>query len=73
MTVGYDYMLKKGAGPSAPKVFFDTKIVPAIVNMLGAGEVALDTAARRLRVRPSVLLGGAGAVLGVAVLAASRR
>ncbi|MDR6146537.1 hypothetical protein QE363_002330 [Sphingomonas sp. SORGH_AS870] len=63
MTVGRDYMLKKTTGPSAPKYFIDTQIVPRLVNAVGRGEVLLDRSAVRLGIRPSVLVGGAACVV----------
>ena len=65
MAVGRDYMLKKAAGPSAPKLFLDTRVVPAVVNFLGSAEVTLDHLSVRTGVRPGVILAGA-AVLGSA-------
>ena len=58
MIIGRDYMLRKPQGPSAPKVFFDTRVIPLAVNAVGALEVALDRAARRTGVRPAVILAG---------------
>ena len=72
MVVGRDYLLKKPSGPSSPKLFFDTQVVPAAVNMAGSLEVALDGTARRLGVRPSVLLAGGAALLSLVVLRAVR-
>ncbi|WP_428970430.1 hypothetical protein ACQR50_07455 [Sphingomonas sp. Xoc002] len=68
MTVGRDYMLKKTTGPSAPKFFIDTQIVPRLVNAVGRGEVLLDRSAVRLGVRPSVLAAGAACVMAVLLL-----
>lgn len=59
MVVGRDYMLKKPEGPSAPKLFLDTRVVPAVVNLLGGAEVALDRASARTGLRPGVLLAAA--------------
>jgi hypothetical protein len=59
MTVGRDYMLTKPSAPSVPKQFIDTQIVPFGVNIAGDLEVALDRAADRLGVRPSLLVAGA--------------
>jgi hypothetical protein len=56
MVVGRDYLLKKTSGPSAPKHFLDTWIVPRAVNTAGIMEVALDRAAVRTGVRSSFLL-----------------
>ena len=65
MTVGRDYMLKKTTGPSAPKFFIDTELVPRLVNAVGRGEVMLDRTAVRLGVRPSVLVAGAAGILAM--------
>lgn len=70
--VGRDYLMKKPSGPSSPKLFLDTQVVPAAVNMAGSLEVALDGAARRVGVRPSVLVAGGAALLSLAVLRAVR-
>jgi hypothetical protein len=59
MVVSRDYMLKKESGPSAPKLFLDTKVIPAAVNMLGTMEVFLDRASARSGLRPRWLLAGA--------------
>ena len=64
MTVGRDYLMKQPAGPSAPKLYLDTRIVPRAVNAVGSLEVALDRAAVRTGLRPAALLtGGAAAAL----------
>ena len=61
MTVGRHYLLRKPVGPSAPKLFFDTRIVPLATNIAGSLELLLDRAARRTGVRPVLILaGGAG-------------
>ena len=67
MTVGRDYMLRKDRGPSAPKFFLDTQIVPRLVNSAGGAEVMLDRVARLTRVRPSLLLAGAAGALTLGV------
>jgi len=72
MTVGRDYMLKKTTGPSAPKFFIDTQIVPRLVNTVGRGEVMLDRSAVRLGVRPSILVAGAAGVLALLLLGTRR-
>jgi hypothetical protein len=74
MTVGREYMLVKPGRPSLPKQFIDTQIIPMGVNIAGAVEVALDRAAARTGVRPSVILMGAVglACLGVAGWVRSR-
>lgn len=69
--VSREYLLKKPSGPSAPKLFFDMQVVPAVVNAAGSLEVALDGTARRLGLRPSALLAG-GALVSLAVLFAVR-
>ncbi len=71
-----DYMLRKGAGPSAAKLFFDTRAVPLAANMAGGLEVALDRAAARSGLRPSLILAGVAGLGALAVLRlvrASRR
>ena len=65
MIIGRDYLLKKPGGPSAPKFFFDTKVIPFAANLAGAIEVSLDRAAARTGVRPAVILAG---VVGVGSL-----
>lgn len=72
MTVGRDYMLKKTTGPSAPKFFIDTQIVPRLVNAVGRGEVLLDRSAVRLGVRPSILVAGAAGALALLILGTRR-
>ncbi|WP_244507680.1 hypothetical protein [Methylobacterium phyllostachyos] len=61
-------MLKKPSGPSAPKVFLDTQVVPLAANIAGAVEVALDRAAVRTGVRPAVILAGATGLIGFGLL-----
>jgi hypothetical protein len=63
MLVDRDYMLKKPSGPSAPKLFLDTQVVPVVVNALGGAEVALHRVSARTGVRPAVLLAGIAGVL----------
>jgi len=70
MSVGRDYMLRKEGGPSAPKLFLDTKVVPRLVDAAGGAEVALDRAARATGVRPSLLLAGAAGALSLVVAGA---
>lgn len=72
MTVGRNYMLHKGSGPSAPKFFLDTQVVPRLVDAAGGAEVALDRAARATGVRPSLLLAGAAGALSLAAARALR-
>lgn len=72
MTVDRDYMLKKTSGPSAPRFFIDTQLVPRLVNVIGRREVMLDRTAVRLGVRPSVLVAGAAGVLAMLAFGAGR-
>ncbi len=65
--VGRDYMLKKPSGPSAPKLFFDTQIVPLATNAAGGLEVLLDRAAVRTGVRSSVILAGVAGLTSLAL------
>ncbi|MBP0493677.1 hypothetical protein [Roseomonas indoligenes] len=67
MTIGRDYLLRKPAGPSAPKLFLDTQVVPAAVNVAGSLEVALDRASVRTGIRPSVILAGVTGVISLAL------
>jgi hypothetical protein len=69
VVIGRDYLLKKPAGPSAPKLFLDTQVVPLAVNIAGGLEVALDRASVRTGIRPAVILTG---VTGVILLALFR-
>ena len=72
--VGRDYMLKKGAGPSAPKVFLDQKVVPAAIDAAGAVEGVLELLAVRVRRTPVAALAAAlGAGTLVTLLAVPRR
>ena len=76
LTVTRDYMLRKDAGPSAAKLLFDTRAVPLAVNMAGSLEVALNRAAARSGLRPSLILAvlaGAGALAVLRLVRASRR
>jgi hypothetical protein len=61
--VDREYLLKKPAGPSAPKLFLDTQIVPAAVNAIGSVEVALSRISARTGVRPALLLAGAAGIM----------
>ena len=67
MIIGRDYLLRKPPGPSAPKLFLDTQVVPLAVNVAGALEVALDRASARTGVRPAVILAGAVGLLSFAL------
>ncbi len=72
--VDRDYMLKKGAGPSAPKVFLDQTIVPALINAAGAVEGVLERVAVRVRRMPVAALAAAvGTGTLVTLLAVPRR
>jgi hypothetical protein len=62
MVVTRDYMLKQQSGPSAPKLFLDTKLVPAAVNMLGGAEVALNRTSVRTGLSGRVILGSVAAL-----------
>ncbi len=73
MVVGRDYMLKRPAGPSAPKLFLDTRVVPLAVDMAGGLEVALDRAAVRTGVRPAAILGGLTSMLSLTLVYLLRR
>lgn len=73
MLIDRDYLLEKPSGPSAPKLFFDQKVVPLAVNMAGAVEVALVRAAERSGVRPSVIVSVSVAALTLSALAIFRR
>ena len=72
MTVGRHYMLRKGDGPSSPKFFLDTQVIPRLVDAAGGAEVTLDRAARATGVRPSLLLAGAAGTLSLAAVGAMR-
>ena len=73
MLVDRDYMLKKSSGPSSPKLFLDTKVIPLAVNAAGWIEVALDRASRRSGVRPAVILAGTAGLLSCVLLGLWRR
>jgi hypothetical protein len=73
MTVGRDYLMKQPSHPSAPKVFFDTRIIPGAVNVAGSVEVALDRAAMRTGLRPVVILAGAAMAGALAVVSLWRK
>ena len=66
--VDRDYLLKKPSGPSAPKLFLDTRIVPAGVNTLGSAEVALARVAAQTGLRPALILAGTAGILVCALL-----
>ena len=67
LIIGRDYLLKKPSGPSAPKLFLDTQIVPLAVNVAGGLEVALDRASARTGVRPALILAGITGLLSFAL------
>ena len=73
MVVGRDYMLKKPAGPSAPKLFLDTQVVPRAVNLAGGLEVALDRASARTGIRPMLILAGAAGAASLMLFQLLRR
>ncbi|KAB0682082.1 hypothetical protein [Aureimonas leprariae] len=73
MTVGRHYLLKKSTGPSAPKLFFDTQIVPLATNMAGGLELLLDRAARRAGVRPVLILAGSAGIVSFVLYRLLRR
>jgi hypothetical protein len=73
MTVGRHYLLRKPAGPSAPKLFFDTRIVPLATNIAGELEVLLDRTATRTGIRPVVILAGAAGIASVVLYRLLRR
>jgi len=65
--IGRDYMLEKPAGPSAPKLFLDTQVVPLAVNIAGGLEVALDRASMRTGIRPAIILAGVTGAVSLAL------
>ncbi len=71
--VGRDYMLRKPSGPSAPKLFFDTQVVPMATNAAGRLEVLLDRSAERTGIRPSVLLAGMAGLTSLVLFRLWRR
>ena len=73
MTVGRDYLMKQSSGPSAPKLFLDTRIIPGAVNVAGSVEVALDRAAQRTGLRPAVILTSGVAAAFLTVLSLWRK
>ena len=69
-----DYLLKKGAGPSAPKLFLDQKVIPMAIDAAGAVEGVLERVAVRVRRRPvSALAAALGTGTLVTLLAVPRR
>ena len=73
MIIGRDYLLKKPSGPSEPKLFLDTKLVPLVVNMAGRLEVALDRVSVRTGLRPAVVLTGLAGLASMVLLGMVRR
>ncbi len=72
--VSRDYLLKKGAGPSAPKLFLDQTIIPAAIDAAGAVEGVLERVAVRVRRMPVAALAAAlGTGTLVTLLAVPRR
>lgn len=68
------YLLEKPPGPSSPKLFLDQWVIPLAIDVLGAGEVAVERVSQRTGVRPLVVIGAvAGTCLLFAALAFSRR
>jgi hypothetical protein len=68
LIIGRDYLLKKPSGPSAPKLFLDTQVVPLAANIAGGIEVALDRVSVRSGVRPALILAGAAGLASLAVI-----
>jgi threonine dehydrogenase-like Zn-dependent dehydrogenase len=68
LVIGRDYLLKKPSGPSAPKLFLDTQVVPLVANIAGGLEVALDRAAVRTGIRPAVIVAGATGLIGFGLI-----
>jgi len=68
LPIGRDYLLKKTAGPSKPKLFLDTQIVPLAVDAAHSLEVALNRASVRSGVRPAVLVAGLGSLVSLGVV-----
>jgi len=58
MSVGQDYLTKQPSRPSAPKLFFDTKIIPGAMNAAGSIEGAVNRLSTRTGMRPIVILAG---------------
>jgi len=73
MLIGRDYLLKKSGRPSSLKLFLDTQVVPLAANIAGGLEVTVDRAARRMGVRPAVILAGAAGLASISLLALARR
>ena len=71
--VGRDYMLEKPSGPSAPKLFFDTRVVPLAANGAGELEGWLVRSSARLGVRPAVMLAGLTGLASLALFGLLRR
>ena len=72
--VGRDYLLKKGEGPSAPKLFLDQRVIPLAIDAAGAVEGVLERVAVRVRRMPvSALVAALGSGTLVTLLAVPRR
>jgi hypothetical protein len=61
--VGRDYLLKKPPGPSASRLFVNTRLLPLAVNIAGGLEVALDRASVRSGIRPAMIVAGVTGVV----------
>ena len=72
--IGRDYMLKKGGGPSSPKLFLDQTIIPMAIDAAGGVEGMLERLAVRVRLMPVAALAAAlGTGTLVTLLAVPRR
>ena len=69
-----DYLLKKGGGPSAPKLFLDQRVIPLAIDAAGAVEGALERVAVRVRRMPvAALIAALGSGTLITLLALPRR
>lgn len=68
MLIDRDYLLKKPSGPSAPKLFLDTQILPMAVNALGRVEVALSRASARTGIRSAIIMAGVAGVVSLGLV-----
>ena len=73
MMIGREYLLKHSTGPSGPKLFLDTQVVPFAANIAGSLEVALDRTSVRCGVRPVVILAAAAGLVSLALVSLLRR
>ncbi len=71
--VGKDYLLEKPPGPTAPVRFVHQQVMPVMIDIAGAGEVALQRLSNRLAVKPAAILGGLAGAGAIFILAALRR